>query len=73
MNEKTFSGKSFDLIFLLKNTGLVKSTSDGFRSIEQGAVKVDGHKVLERNTKFGVGDYVLQVGKRRFIKVLVRD
>ena len=73
MNEKTFSGKSFDLIFLLKNTGLVKSTSDGFRSIEQGAVKVDGHKVLERNTKFGAGDYILQVGKRRFIKVLVRD
>ena len=49
IDEKVFKGKDFDIVFLLKNTGLVRSTSDAFRSIQQGAVRVDGQKVIERN------------------------
>ena len=58
-------------MFLLKNTGLVRSTSDAFRSIQQGAVRVDGQKVIERELVLKNGCYVLQVGKRSFIKVRV--
>ncbi len=71
IDEKVFKGESFDIVFLLKNTGLVRSTSDAFRSIQQGAVRVDGQKVLERELVLKNGCYVLQVGKRSFIRVRV--
>ena len=71
IDEKVFKGESFDIVFLLKNTGLVRSTSDAFRSIQQGAVRVDGQKVLERELILKNGCYVLQVGKRSFIRVRV--
>ena len=71
IEEKVFKGEGFDIIFLLKNTGLVRSTSDAFRSIQQGAVRVNGQKVLERELVLKNGCYVLQVGKRSFIRVRV--
>jgi len=71
IDQKVFKGDSFDIVFLLKNTGLVRSTSDAFRSIQQGAVRVDGQKVLERELVLKNGCYVLQVGKRNFIRVKV--
>ena len=71
IDEKVFKGERFDIVFLLKNTGLVRSTSDAFRSIQQGAVRVDGQKVLERELVLKNGCYVLQVGKRSFIRVRV--
>ena len=71
IDEKVFKGEGFDIVFLLKNTGLVRSTSDAFRSIQQGAVRVDGQKVIERELVLKNGCYVLQVGKRSFIKVRV--
>ena len=71
IDEKVFKGKEFDIVFLLKNTGLARSTSDAFRSIQQGAVRVDGQKVIERELVLKNGCYVLQVGKRNFIRVRV--
>ena len=71
IDEKVFKGKDFDIVFLLKNTGLVRSTSDAFRSIQQGAVRIDGQKVIERGLVLKNGCYVLQVGKRNFIRVRV--
>jgi len=71
IDEKVFKGRDFDIVFLLKNTGLVRSTSDAFRSIQQGAVRVDGQKVIERGLVLKNGRYVLQVGKRNFIRVRV--
>ena len=71
IEEKVFKGEGFDIIFLLKNTGLVRSTSDAFRAIQQGAVRVDGQKVFERELVLKNGCFVLQVGKRSFIRVRV--
>jgi len=71
IDQKVFKGESFDIVFLLKNTGLVRSTSDAFRSIQQGAVRVDGQKVFDRELVLKNGCYVLQVGKRSFIRVRV--
>ena len=53
----------------MKEAGLVLSTSEGFRMIEQGAVKVDEQKIDNKNTELRVGKYVIQVGKRKVIKV----
>lgn len=55
--------------FLSENR-LVDSTSDGKRMIKQGGVKINGEKVSAENIVLEDG-MVLQVGKRRFIKVLL--
>jgi len=58
---------------LLKDAGLVKSTSEALRMIGQGAVRVDGQRVEDRALALGTGTtHVYQVGKRRFARVTVR-
>jgi tyrosyl-tRNA synthetase len=55
---------------LLKNAGLVSSTSDAFRMIKQGAVKIDGQKVEDRSLQLDAGSSnIYQVGKRKFARV----
>ncbi len=55
---------------LLKDAGLVNSTSDAMRMIKQGAVKIDGERVEDRDLKISTGSVaVFQVGKRRFARV----
>ena len=56
----------------LKEAGLVSSTSEGLRMIRQGAVRLDGERVEDRNLRLPAGtEAVLQVGKRRFARVKV--
>ena len=55
---------------LLKQAGLVASTSEALRMIEQGAVKLDGEKVTDKELTLARGvTVVAQVGKRKFAKV----
>jgi tyrosyl-tRNA synthetase len=55
---------------LLKQAGLVESTSEAFRQIAGGAVKLDGEKVSNREALVsGPATVVAQVGKRRFARV----
>ena len=55
---------------LLKQANLVPSTSDAYRMIEQGAVRIDGEKISDRKLVVKAGtDYVCQVGKRKFARV----
>ena len=55
---------------LLKGAGLVSSTSDAFRMIKQGAVKIDGQRVDDRSLELSAGTTnVYQVGKRKFARV----
>ncbi len=55
---------------LLKGAGLVSSTSEAFRMIKQGAVKIDGQRVDDRALQIAAGSSnVYQVGKRRFARV----
>jgi tyrosyl-tRNA synthetase len=57
---------------LLKNAGLVSSTSEAFRMIKQGAVRIDGERVEDRSLQVDVGSQcVYQVGKRKFSRVRV--
>ncbi|MEW7982459.1 MAG: tyrosine--tRNA ligase [gamma proteobacterium symbiont of Phacoides pectinatus] len=58
---------------LLRDAGLVGSTSDGLRMIAQGAVKIDGEKIGDRSLVVPAGStYICQVGKRRFARVTLR-
>jgi tyrosyl-tRNA synthetase len=55
---------------LLKDAGLVESTSEAIRMIKQGAVKIDGEKIEDQKLSIKKGsEHVYQVGKRRFAKV----
>ncbi|TBO30305.1 tyrosine--tRNA ligase [Aquabacterium lacunae] len=54
---------------LLKQTGLVPSTSEANRMLDQGGVRVDGAVVTDRALKLGAGQHVVQVGKRKFVRV----
>ena len=57
---------------MLKDAGLVGSTSDGMRMIKQGAVKIDGEKAEDSRQVFNAGfEAVVQVGKRKFAKVVL--
>jgi tyrosyl-tRNA synthetase len=58
------------LATLLKEGGLVSSTSEANRKIEEGAVRIDGTKVSDRGLTFVPGaDHVFQVGPRRFARL----
>ncbi len=58
---------------LLKEAELVKSTSEAMRMIKQGAVKVDGEKLLDSKQLFSAGTTtVFQVGKRRFARITIQ-
>ncbi len=57
---------------LLKQAGLVESTSDALRMITQGAVKLDGERVIDKALQLQMGAVVVaQVGKRKFARVTV--
>uniref|UniRef100_UPI004057996E tyrosine--tRNA ligase n=1 Tax=Candidatus Electronema sp. TaxID=2698783 RepID=UPI004057996E len=59
------------LPWLLKEAGLVDSTSDGRRMIQQNAVTVNGEKAADVNLQLlASGEVLLKVGKRRFCKVI---
>jgi len=55
---------------VLKDAGLVNSTSDAMRMIKQGAVKIDGEKVNNSKHRFTQPlQVVLQIGKRKFARI----
>src|SRR5690606_19395270 len=56
---------------LLKQAGLVASSSEGLRLIDQGGVRIDGQPVADRGLKLLAGTVVVQVGKRKFARVTV--
>ncbi|MCM5572426.1 tyrosine--tRNA ligase [Burkholderiaceae bacterium FT117] len=69
MPEVQLSGAPLGVAQLLKQAGLVASTSDAMRNIEQGGVRIDGERIEDKGLKLAAGTYVVQVGKRRFARV----
>lgn len=67
----TLTSDSIQIANLLKEAGLVESTSEALRMIKQGAVKLDGEtKVEDSKMEFERGScHIFQVGKRKFAKV----
>ncbi|MDN4575500.1 tyrosine--tRNA ligase [Pandoraea cepalis] len=67
--EVSLEGAPLGIAQLLKQAGLVPSTSEANRNIEQGGVRIDGEAVSDKGAKIDAGTYVVQVGKRRFARV----
>ena len=70
MDEFSFS-KGIKVANLLKDSNLVSSTSEAFRMIKQGDVKVDGEKLTDKDLALYEGTLVFQVGKRKFARVTI--
>ena len=62
-------GAALGIGALLKMAGLAASSGEGNRLIDGGGVRVDGTVVSDKGLKLGAGNYVVQVGKRKFAQV----
>jgi tyrosyl-tRNA synthetase len=72
IDEQTIEGAPIGISQLLKLVQLVPSTSEAYRNIDQGGVKIDGTVISDRALQIDVGTFVLQVGKRKFVKVTLK-
>jgi tyrosyl-tRNA synthetase len=70
--EVSLSGAPMAIGNLLKQAGLVPSTSEAMRMIEQGGVRLDGAVISDKALKVAAGSVVVQVGKRKFARVTLR-
>ena len=62
-------GSGLGIAAILKQTGLVASSGEGNRLIDGGGVRVDSSVVSDKGLKLGAGTYVMQVGKRKFMRI----
>jgi tyrosyl-tRNA synthetase len=67
--EVALSGAPLGIGQLLKQAGLCASTSEALRMVEQGGVRIDGETIGDKALKVDAGNFVLQVGKRKFARV----
>ena len=66
------SAEGAGIAHVLKEAGLTPSTSEAFRMIAQGGVKLNGEKISDKSLKLERGaEVVLQVGKRKFARVTI--
>ena len=77
MEAAVFEGEGKGLVSLIKELGLVPSNGEGFRTIEQGGLSLNGEKVT--NPKMSVtadlftdGEILIQKGKKKFHKVVIK-
>ena len=68
----TLSKDELILSRVLKDSKLTSSTSEALRMIKQGAVKIDGEKVLDSDHKITLNEeQIYQVGKKRFRRIKI--
>lgn len=71
--ELAAEGGGLAIAHLLKQANLVSSTSDAYRMIQQGAVRIDGGRVEDRDLIISIGEaHIFQIGKRRFARVIIK-
>jgi tyrosyl-tRNA synthetase len=65
-------GGKLGIASLLREAALVASTSEAFRMIKQGAVRIDGERISDKGLALEAGStHVFQVGKHRFARVTI--
>lgn len=72
-----FAGEGKGVLNLLKELGLASSNGDARRTVEQGGLSVNGEKVTDSRAKitedlFEAGEILVQKGKKKFIKVVIK-
>ena len=72
IDEVALSGAPMGIGAVLKATGLASSGGDASRLIDGGGVRVDSSVVSDKALKLDAGTYVVQVGKRKFVRVTLQ-
>lgn len=72
-----FAGEGKGVLNLLKELGLASSNGDARRTVEQGGLSVNGEKLTDPRAKitedlFKAGEILVQKGKKKFIKVVIK-
>jgi len=71
LEERVALGSGMPIANLCKQTQLCSSTSEAMRMVKQGAVKIDGGKIVDPKQVIERSEpFVLQVGKRKFVRVV---
>jgi tyrosyl-tRNA synthetase len=71
IEEVRLAGAPLGIGQLLKQAGLAPSASEANRLIDGGGVRIDSVAISDKGLKLGAGTYVLQVGKRKFARVIL--
>ena len=71
--QMSLPGAPLGITAILKNCGLAPSGAEAGRLIEGSGVRVDGVIVSDKGLKLSAGTYVVQVGKRKFMRVALSD
>ncbi len=69
IEERNIEGAPMGIAAVLKAVGLASSGGDATRLIDGGGVRVDSSVVSDKGLKLDAGTYVVQVGKRKFVRV----
>ena len=67
-----WDGDRMKLAKIIALAGAAKSNSEARRLIQQGAVEVNEAPVRDLDAELTIGDYVLRVGKKRFVRVIAK-
>jgi tyrosyl-tRNA synthetase len=67
--EVQIAGAPLGIAQVLKQAGLVASSSEAMRAVEQGGVRINREKVSDKGLRLDAGAYVVQVGKRRAARI----
>ncbi|MDD4376837.1 MAG: tyrosine--tRNA ligase [Eubacteriales bacterium] len=72
-----FQGEGVGLVSLIKELGLVPSNGEGFRTIEQGGLSLNGQKVTDKKLlvtvdMFEDGRLLIQKGKKKFHQIVIK-
>jgi len=69
--EVAVGGAPMGILKVLREAGLAASASEAQRNVEQGGVRVDGDRISDKSLQLPPGTYVMQVGKRKFARVIL--
>lgn len=57
---------------LMNECALSTSSSEALRLIKQGGVKINGERLTDTKLNLEAGEYVIQAGKRKFVRILIK-
>lgn len=60
------------IVKLMQDTNLASSGSEARRAIKANSVSVNGEKISDEQLKLNNGEFIIQVGKRKFAKVMIK-
>ncbi|MDR0854094.1 MAG: tyrosine--tRNA ligase [Clostridiales Family XIII bacterium] len=69
-------GEGLGVVSLIKEIGLVSSNGEGFRTIEQGGLSIDGEKITDKNASITEADFtdgaiLIKKGKKTYHRVVI--